>query len=115
MLFTFTATLADIIEKTTVYYFVLKPRCITCKKMEEYTKEAVGEIKSDKIEYKVIDLDKPENRHYKERYKLYTKSVVIVKNKNGKEIKYKNLDKIFVKARKKDDFKNYIKEEIKGL
>lgn len=46
------------------------------------------------------------------KYKLFTKSVIVSKTKNGKE-QWKNLDKIWLKAGSEQGFKKYITEEIK--
>ena len=100
-----------------VYYFYGKPRCISCKKIEAYTQEAVNgnfseELKNNSLELKMVDLDKAENKHFYKDYKLYTKAVVLSKIKEGKEIKSKNLDKIWTKLKNKEKFKQYIIEEI---
>jgi len=44
-------------------------------------------------------------------YQLYTKSVVLSLVKDGKEVKFKNLDKVWQLLRNKDKFYKYIKEE----
>ena len=85
--------------------------------MEKYTDEALkayfpNELKSGKIEWKVIDVEKPENSHFIKEYGLYTKSVIISKVKDGKELKWKNLDEIWMKVRDKDSYMAYIKEDV---
>lgn len=102
-------------SKTIVYYFYAKPRCVSCKKIEAYTKEAVSSLNNPKVEFKAVDLDQPENKHYAKDYKLYTKSVVLSKVKNGKEIKSKNLSDIWTKLGDEKAFKNYVTKEIKSF
>jgi len=106
-------------KTVTVYYFYGKPRCDTCKKIEKYTKEAVEEnfskeIKSGKISFQAVDSDKPENKHFLNDYGLYTKAVIVSEKINGKEVKYKNLDKIWKLTNDEKQFKNYIKKEVKS-
>jgi len=106
-------------KKLVVYYIYGKPRCITCKKIEKYTREAVEEnfskeIKAGKVAFQGIDYDKPENKHFLSDYKLFTKSVIVSKKKNGKEFKYKNLDKIWQLTNNEKEFKDYIKNEVKS-
>lgn len=101
--------------KTIVYYFYAKPRCVSCKKIESYTKETVSSLNNPKVEFKTVDLDQPENKHYAKDYKLYTKSVVLSKVKNGKEVKSKNLSEIWTKLGDKKSFKNYVTKEIKSF
>lgn len=99
-------------DKINVYYFYGKPRCATCMKIEKYTKNAVESMKDKNVVYQGIDMEKAENNPMVKKYNLYTKSVVISKNKNGKE-KWKNLDKIWLKVGNEQDFKTYITNEIK--
>lgn len=101
-------------DKVNVYYFYGKPRCATCMKIENYTKSAVEAMKDKNVVYQGIDMEKSENAAMVKKYNLYTKSVVISKNKNGKE-KWKNLDKIWLKVGKEQEFKKYITDEIKTL
>lgn len=108
--------------KTTVlnvYYFHGKMRCPTCRNMENYTIETVGkyfkkEIESGKINFKAVDVEQKGNEHYVKDYKLYTKTLIISVTKNGKEVQYKNLDKIWEYSRNKEKFVNYVKNEITG-
>lgn len=104
--------------KTIVYYFWSKPRCISCKKIEAYTQESVNEnfskeLKDGSMEFKIIDYSK--NESLRKKYGLYTKSVILSKVENGKEIKYKNLDKVWTQLNNKNKFKNYIKTEIQNF
>lgn len=101
-------------DKVNVYYFYGKPRCTTCMKIEKYTQNAVSEMKDKNVIYQGVDMDKTENSVQVKKYNLYTKSVIISKNKNGKE-HWKNLDKIWLKVGNEQDFKNYIKSEITQL
>lgn len=101
-------------DKINVYYFYGKPRCTTCMKIEKYTQSAVESMKDKNVVYQGIDMEKSENSPMVKKYNLYTKSVVISKNKNGKE-KWKNLDKIWLKVGNEKNFKKYITDEINTL
>ena len=100
-----------------VYYFHGDFRCSSCLKIEQYTKESVEEnfkdkIKSGRIVFSVINVDKKENEHYAKDYKLYTKSVIVSLIKNGKQIKWKNLTKVWEQLNNKPGFLSYIKAEV---
>lgn len=101
-------------DKINVYYFYGKPRCATCVKIENYTKNTVESMKDKNVVYQGIDMEKPENSSMVKKYNLYTKSVVISKNNKGKE-KWKNLDKIWLKVGNEQEFKKYITDEIKSI
>ena len=98
-----------------VYYFYAKPRCVSCQKIEKFTREAVNALNNSKVTYKTVNLDETENKHYYKDYGLYTKSVVLSKIKDRKEIQSKNLDKIWTKLGNEDEFKQYITEEINKI
>ena len=100
-----------------VYYFHGSFRCYSCHRIEQYSKEAVEqffeeELKSGKLIFKAINTEERGNRHFINDYRLYTKSVVISLMKNGKEIKYKNLIKVWEYLRDKQKFYDYVKGEI---
>ena len=100
-----------------VYYFHGDQRCPTCHKLETYAKEALDayfadEIASKKIVWRVVNVDRTENSHFVQDYKLVTKSVVLSEVANGKEVGWKNLDQIWQKVRDKDSYLQYIRESI---
>ncbi len=99
------------------YYFYGDFRCSNCYKIEKYSKEAIDkyftrEFASGELEYKIINVDEKGNGHFMEDYKLYTKSLVISKIKGGKEVEYKNLEKVWNYLGDREAFYNYVKEEI---
>ena len=99
-------------DKVNVYYFYGKPRCTTCMKIENYTKSAVASMNDKDVVFKGVDMDNSANATAVKKYNLFTKSVIVSKNKNGKE-QWKNLDQIFVKVGNEQDFKKYIITETK--
>lgn len=105
-------------SKTIVYYFWSNPRCISCKKIEAYTQETLNtkfskELNNGSMEFKIIDYSK--DISFQKKYGLYTKSVVLSKIENNKEVKSKNLDKIWIKLNNESDFKKYVETEIKNF
>ncbi|MDP8212974.1 MAG: nitrophenyl compound nitroreductase subunit ArsF family protein [Candidatus Zapsychrus exili] len=103
-------------DRTVVYYFHGNARCVSCRNIEKYTKEALEKYFFDKmasqsIDYQVINVEEEGNGHYTKDYKLYTKSVVLFKVKNGKEVAYKNLEQVWQYLHNKEKFYEYIKEE----
>jgi len=104
-------------HKVIVYYFYGTRRCVSCKKIEAYAKEAIengfaDQLKSGLLEWRMINTDKSENEHYVENYQLYTKSVVIADMKNGQQVAWKNLDKIWQLLNNKEYFIEYVQFEI---
>lgn len=100
------------------YYFHGSFRCSTCTNMEKYSKEALeadfkDALASGKLEFKSLNVESSGNEHFADHYKLYTKSLVLSLVKNGKEVKYKNLDKIWQFAGNKQKFVEYVSAEVK--
>lgn len=91
------------------YYFHGNARCPTCHKLEQYSREAIGPG------LKVINVDEKENGHYIMDYRLYSKSLVLSLVKDGKEIKWKNLDKIWEYSGNRQKFIDYVKNEMSAL
>ena len=100
-----------------IYYFHGNMRCVTCHKLEQYSKEAIEtifkeEIASGKVEFRAVNVEEKGNEHYVDDYKLYTKSLVISLVKDGKEVKSKNLEKIWEYVGDKERFFTYVKDEV---
>ena len=103
--------------KVIAYYFHGDFRCVTCNNMENYSKEAIQanfqeDLDSGKIEFKTINVEKSPNEHFAKDYNLYTKSLILSLVKDGKEIKSKNLDKIWEYSRDKQKFITYVSSEL---
>jgi len=101
-------------SKVIVYYFHGNKRCPSCRKIEAYTKEAVQSIDNNRLELRIVNIDEPDNKHFVKDYGLFTKSVVISSVKNGKQEKWKNLDKIWTLLGNEAAFEDYIKKEVKS-
>ena len=103
--------------KIIAYYFHGNARCPTCHKMEQYTKEAIEENFKDELAsclliFKAVNVDEKENKHFVTDYELYTKSLIISRVADGKEIEHKNLTKIWEYVRNKKKFFAYVTTEI---
>ncbi len=104
-------------DKIIVYYFHGSRRCISCRKLEANTRNAVDSLFADQLkngllELQVVNTDQPQNQHFKHDYRLFTKSVVLSKIKDGNEIRWENLDKIWQLYRNKTAYFDYIQSEI---
>jgi len=104
-------------DKITVYYFHGAFRCQTCANMEKYAREVIETnfkeaLSSGKLEFKTVNVEDPGNEHFVDDYKLYTKALIISMSTGAKEVKFKNLDKIweFIHNRKK--FMEYVTIEL---
>ena len=101
----------------TAYYFHGTFRCPTCHKLEAYAKEAVeanfkDALASGKLSFRIVNVESKGNEHYVKDYQLYTKSLVLSLTKDGKEIRSRNLDKIWEYVPNKDRYENYVRDEV---
>ncbi len=108
------------VTKVIAYYFHGTMRCSTCHKLEQYSKEAIetnfkDALASGKLEFKVINIEDRGNERYGKDYQLYTKSLILSLVKNGKEIKWQNIDKIWEYVGNKERFIDYVKNGVAGL
>lgn len=102
------------------YYFHGNVRCGTCRKIEAYTKEAIDsafvkELKSGLLEFHATNIDSSQNEHFREDYKLYTKSVIVADFVDGKQVRWKNLEKIWMLTGNKAEFAKYIQTEVRAF
>ena len=111
-------------DKVIAYYFHGSFRCPTCRNLEQYAKEAIEnnfeeELGKGSLIFKVVNVEDKGNAHFVNDYRLYTKSLVLSLVNDDKEVKHKNLDKIWEYVKDRAKYMNYIKTEVndflKGL
>lgn len=101
-----------------VYYFMTTQRCPSCMRIETFTRETVqtkfgDALAEGRILWRMVNVDHPENEHFVKDYQLYTKSVVLVKIRKGKQVEWKNLDRVWQLLQSKSAFQTYIADEVK--
>ena len=106
-------------SKFVAYYFHGNFRCNNCRKIEEYSREAVDlyfseQLKTKELTFEIINTDEPANEHFVEDYQLYTRSLVIAEFKDGKQARWKNLAKVWDYLNNKEKFHEYVKSEIQN-
>jgi len=101
-------------------YFRANARCPSCVKIEAYTTEAVEQGFADaltqgRLVWRVVNVDEPGNKHYVRDYELYTKSVVLAEFRDGKQVRWKNLKKVWELLHSKDAFVKYVDGEVRAF
>jgi predicted DCC family thiol-disulfide oxidoreductase YuxK len=105
-------------QKVLVYYFYTTVRCPTCRKIEAFSGEALrqafsGALGSGLLEWHPLNVQLPENRHFIEDYQLFTKSLVVVRVKDGRQMEWKNLEKVWELVGNKAIFMKYVQDEVR--
>ncbi len=88
--------------------------------MEKYAREAVeagfkDALASGKLEFKTVNVEERGNEHFVDDYQLYTKTLILSLVEEGKEVKHKNLEKIWEYSRNKKKFTDYVTGEISSF
>ncbi|MFP4521135.1 MAG: nitrophenyl compound nitroreductase subunit ArsF family protein [Fibrobacterota bacterium] len=100
-----------------VYLFHGSYRCRSCNLMEELTLEVIDERlarekKNGSVRFSHVNVEKDENRHFIDKYKISSISIIVSKKSGGKETKWKNLDKVWTLLGNNEKFKEYVLAEI---
>lgn len=101
-----------------VYFFDADIRCSTCLAMEAYTKEVLetrfsAELASGSLVFYTLNMERPENEHHVDEFKLFAKSVVVVELEAGAAVRHVNLEKIWELAGDKPGYFAYLEANIR--
>lgn len=104
--------------KIIAYYFHGTYRCPSCKTIEEWSHDAIKnsfqeELKNGRLVWKALNIEDVQHRHFIKDYNLYTKSLIISEMNGEKEIRWKNLDKVWQLLRNQEKFFSYVASEVK--
>jgi hypothetical protein len=106
-------------RKVIAYYFHGDFRCATCRKIEAYSEEAIKtgfpeELKSGELEWRVVNVDESDNKHFEKEYELYTRSLVLVEIEDDKQKKWDNLEKVWEFVHNKKAFTQYVVDNTRA-
>ncbi len=106
-------------SKVIAYYFHTTYRCATCRRIEAYSKEAIdlgfaGELAEGRLEFRLVNVELPENQHFAQDYKLFTKSLVLVRMKDGQQLEWTNLNRVWELTGAHDAFLRYVQGEVRA-
>lgn len=117
-----TATAAEQLPENAlvVYYFHGDTRCPTCRNIESYSHEAVqaafaDELAENKLLWKVVNYEQPENNHFATDYEIISPTVVLVRTSAGKVADWRNLARVWELVGDRDAFIAYIQDETRSM
>ena len=107
-------------DRLIVYYFHGKVRCPACSNIEVYAHEAVAtgfptEVGDGRIEWKVVDFEKPENQRFVKDFELVAPSVVLVEMRGGVRKRWKNLPEVWELFDERPTFVAFIQKEVQAF
>ena len=99
-----------------VYYFHRTARCHTCLSMETWTSQAVAKANSGEsatpLAWQAVNLDEPANAHFANDFQLTFGTVVVAENREGKAVRWKNLEKVWEFSADEATFLQYLESEF---
>jgi hypothetical protein len=110
---------AAVPDKVIAYYFHTTLRCPSCRKIEAYSSTAIetgfaDEIAEGRLEWRVINIEEKGNEHFVKDYQLYTKSLILSEERSGREVRWKNLAKVWELLGNEGDFVAYVQKETRA-
>jgi len=82
------------------FYFHGDERCATCKTIEACAEKAVhegfaDELKDGRLQWLVVNYDRPQHGHYKKDYGVATPMVVLARRAGGRDVKSASLVEVW--------------------
>ena len=104
------------VTQVIAYYFHGTVRCETCLRIERQAHELMNsrfaaELASGRLVFKPVNYDQPENTHFSQDYKLPCPSLVLVRQKDGKDQDWKLLGQTWDLVQIPPKLDQYIEEE----
>ncbi len=105
--------------KVVAYYFHDTVRCVTCRKIEGYSREVVdqkfaADVAQGRLQFTLANIQLPENRHFVKDYQIFTKSLVLVRFDKGKQAEYKVLNDTWELVGDKSAMQGYVEREVRA-
>jgi len=106
--------------KVVAYYFRGTFRSPACRHLEKNCREAIeanfkDALASGKLEFQVVTLGDKGEGYYANYYKIYARTLILSLVKDGKELKWKNLDKAGAYMNNQEGFLDYINKEVSAF
>jgi len=99
------------------YYFHGRVRCASCVKIGRLSGKAIrerfpGELRKGLLAFREVNIDEPENRHFIDDYGLSSQSLVIVEYRDGRQVRWKILEKVWTLLDSEREFLPYVQEGV---
>ena len=102
------------------YYFHTTYRCVSCRKIEAYSKLAIetafaSDLASGRLQWRMVNIEDTGNEHFVQDYQLFTKSLVLSERRAGREVRWKNLPKVWELLNSEPAFVDYVQTETRAF
>jgi len=105
--------------KVVAYYFHGRKRCNTCRTIQALSQEAIEtgfpeDLISGNLEFREVNFEEPGNDHFVTDYDITGSSLVLVEFRDGKQTRFKNLEKVWDLVADRQGFRNYVQAEVRS-
>jgi hypothetical protein len=102
------------------YYFHGNFRCASCVKIEALSRKAVTEgfpeeLRSGRLEFREVNVDEAQNQHFIVQYQLSSQSLVLVEIRDGRQVRWRNLEKVWTLLDSEREFIPYVRDGVSGF
>ena len=107
-------------KRVVAYYFHMRVRCTSCMKIESLSGKAILErfpedLRTGRLAFREVNVDEPGNRHFIDDYGLSSQSLVIVEYRDGRQVRWKNLEKVWTLSGSEKEFLPYVQEGVSSF
>jgi len=107
-------------SKIIAYYFHVNVRCATCRLIEAYSRQVIqqrfkDDMAAGRLQWRLVNIQSPENRHFIRDYQLFTKSLVLVLIKDGQQKEYKVLNDTWELVGMPVMMQEYVEKEVRNF
>ena len=104
-------------KRVVAYYFHARVRCASCMKIESLSGKVIrerfpGELRTGLLAFREVNVEEPGNRHFIDDYRLTSQSLVIVEYRDGRQVRWKNLEKVWTLLGSEKAFFPYVQEGV---
>lgn len=104
-------------RKVVAYYFHGRVRCVSCVKIESLSGKAIRErfpeeLRTGRLAFREVNVEEPGNRHFIDDYRLTSQSLVIVEYRDGRQVRWRNLEKVWTLLNSEREFIPYVQGKV---
>jgi len=104
-------------KRVVAYYLHGRVRCASCMKIESLSGKAIRgrfpeELRTGLLVFREVNVEEPGNRHFIDDYRLTSQSLVIVEYRDGRQVRWKNLEKVWTLLGSEKEFFPYVQEGV---
>ena len=105
-------------RKIVATYFHGNVRCATCRKVEAYAREAVeggfqSQVASGSVEFRAVNVEDAENRHFVQDFQLVSRSVVVTEEVDGAVARFVKLDNVWGLVGDRPAYLDYVQDAVR--